>query len=126
MNNQEPTQTPPPEQNPNPERLPQPVYYVESTDPTVLVAMDVWVAGNTFSWFDTVKERVMQGKIIEKTPEKFAFVRHPQEGGATYTFTPLTLDIYDRAVKSRLAGGKDFDNQQSMVEAFLRSFKNAW
>lgn len=114
-------------QKPDRQRLPAPVYHVESeTDPTVLVAINVWLSGQSISWFDTVKERLMHGEILEETPAKFVFRRDPQAGGQTYTFVPMTLEIYRSAIRGRLAGGRDFDDEQAMVEAFLQSFKNAW
>lgn len=127
MNNQEPNQAPNPERMDGSERLPAPVYYVQSDrDPTVLVAMDVWLLGNSISWFDTVKERLMHGQVLEKTPQRFAFRRTADGGGQTYSFVPLTLEIYNSSVKDRLPAGRDFDDEQAMVDAFLRSFKNAW
>lgn len=110
------------------EQLPAPVYHVTSDrDSTVLVAMNVQIVNNkSFSWFDTVKERRMEGDIIEKTPERFSFRRSPQGGGQTYSFVPMTLEIYNSQVKNNLLGSKDFDDEQMMIDAFRQSLKNAW
>ena len=81
--------------------------------------MDVRVNGDWISWFDTVKERLMRGEILENTPERFSFKRTEGDSNQTYSFVPMTLDIYHSAVKSRLSSGQDFSDDQSMIDAFL-------
>lgn len=118
----------PTEQEPMREKLPAPVYYVTSdSDDSVLVGMDVQRTGPWMSWFDTVKERRMMAEaILDKNPEHYVFKRTAQEGGHTYSFVPMSLDIYNASVKSRIFNGREFADEQSMVKAFLEAKDNAW
>ena len=113
------------------ERLPAPVYYIESTgDDTVLVGIGVRLAtaGDRalVSWFDTNRERQMHGTILENNPSQFVFQRAAEAGGQTYSFIPLTLPIYQSAVKDKLWRGRNFDDEQTMISALLRSIRTAW
>ncbi len=111
------------------EKLPEPVYYVKSpTDATVLVAIDVAVINRRWvTWFDTVKERGMEAAVIlDNYPRHFSFRRTEGEGGHSYTFVPMSLDIYNTLVKERLLHGQDFSDQEAMIQAFLQTQKEAW
>ncbi|MBI4692360.1 MAG: hypothetical protein HY773_02950 [Candidatus Terrybacteria bacterium] len=109
-------------------KLPARVYYVFSPeDDTVLLALDIRISGDTISWFDTVKERIMHisqiqaedsDRLILKTPE--------QEGGKVYVFTPLTLEIYKDKVKKRILVPQEFKNKEEMLQAFEKTRENAW
>lgn len=118
----------PNEQLPEREKLPAPVYFVASeTDDSVLVGMDVQRTGPWMSWFDTVKERQMMAEaILDRNPEHYAFRRAAQEGGHIYTLVPMNLDTYNASVKSKLFNGKEFPDEQSMINAFLEAKDNAW
>ena len=97
------------EQAPIRERLPHPIYHVScDDDSSVLIGMNVWTDNNMVSWFDTVKQRLMRGTIIEKTPERLAFRREEKAGGQTYLFVPMTLDIYNSTVRSHLRNRSGF------------------
>lgn len=121
-----------PEQLNNPEKmekkLPARAYYVSSPeDNTVLVALDVKISGNTIRWFDSVKERAMNiGQIVAESPDSLTFQRAQQEGGATYTFEPLNLDIYRQKVKDKLLSGRECENEEQMLEALEKTRLNAW
>ena len=56
------------------------------------------------------------GRGVEEA-EKLA----DEEGGGTYIFEPMRLDLYEKCVKDRLANGKDFDNLDSLINAFLNT-----
>ena len=58
------------------------------------------------------------GRGVEEA-EKLA----DEEGGDTYIFEPMRLDLYEKCVKDRLANGKDFDNLDSLINAFLNTTK---
>ena len=108
------------------ETPPAQVYYVESDqDESVLVGINVQIRGEWISWFDTVKERVMRGKMLENSLECLSFRRDEDDGGQTYSFTPMTLDIYNSSVKNKLVGRPEFSNQQAMLEAFGGMLENA-
>jgi len=100
-------------------RLPERVYYVASpTDATVLVAMDVQIEDGYVKWFDTVKERMMKlGRVVEDTQRDFTFER---EGGGVYSFTPLTIELYEQEIKHRVARPLMSYNS---LEDILRSFE---
>lgn len=99
------------------------VYYVSSPqDETVLLAIDVRARGTVLRWFDTVKERIMVVENwIENTPHGIIFERSQKEGGGRYTFTPLTLELYQEHVKSKLIAPKEFQTRQEMVECITQS-----
>ncbi len=106
-------------------KLPAPVYYVEATeDGTVLVGMKVTIrriSNNHFavSWWDPTHERCMSASEINCEGDSFSFKRISEEGGQTYYFRPMTLEIYNTHVKNRLLGKREFDNEEEMIKAFL-------
>ena len=106
-------------------QLPASVYYVESNeDGTVLVGMKVTIrriSNNYFvvSWWDPTHERCMSASEINYEGDSFSFKRISEEGGQTYYFSPMTLEIYNTRVKDRLLGKREFDNEEEMIKAFL-------
>lgn len=106
-------------------KLPASVYYVESNeDGTVLVGMKVTIrriSNNHFvvSWWDPTHERCMSASEINCEGDSFSFKRISEEGGQTYYFRPMTLEIYNTRVKNRLLGKREFDNEEEMIKAFL-------
>ena len=110
------------------EKLPGRVYYVECpVDPSVLLAIDTQIKGDYVRWFDTVKERMMKiAQVLENEPTKFAFQREDSPEQGLYSFTPLNLEIYNRAVKPHLANGQDFADDESMLKAIEESKDNSW
>ena len=106
-------------------KLPASVYYVESNeDSSVLVGMKVTIrriSNNHFvvSWWDPTHERCMSAGEINYEGDNFSFKRISEEGGQTYYFSPMTLEIYNTRVKDRLLGKREFDNEEEMIKAFL-------
>ena len=98
----------------------QPVYFIESPqDQTVLLALDITIKDGYIYWFDTIKERIMEiDNVIETSPNKFVFQRAGEEGGGVYTFSPLTLEIYNNRVKRFLLIPRDFTTSEEMLKAF--------
>ncbi len=115
-------------------KLSKPVYYVKSPDDdTVLVGMDVTIVHYrkgeesvyTVNWWDsTPHERRMGASQIKIEGEFFAFKRIDKEGGQTYYFRPMTLEIYNAKVKDRLTGKIDFENETDMINAFLVALRD--
>jgi len=106
------------------ERLPADVYYVHSAeDDTVLIGMDVEIVrgddGILAHWLDTVKERRMLALATETRGDVFVFTRVEKEGGGRYSFTPMSLEIYNLSVKEKLKNGLEFDNLGMLNAAFL-------
>lgn len=104
------------------------VYYVESKeDSTVQIAMDLKVIEDRITWFDTIKERGMHiKKITDNNPEHFVFVRESNGDEQTYTFVPMTLEIYNTKVKDSLIHGRDFDKLEDLEKAFEETKNDAW
>lgn len=107
------------------ESLPVPVYYVQSQqDSTVLVGVHVRILHSAdgtalVTWWDPSHERRMTAQEIRKAGDSFSFTRIAKEGGQIYRFVPMTLELYRRNVKDHLIGKRDFDDEQSMIDAFL-------
>ena len=121
------------EQEKTAEKLPEPVYYVESPDdPTVLVGIDVTItrdnssenAAAEINWFDTAHERIMLAEEIQQKDGYFAFQRAEEDGGGTYFFAPMDLNIYNEKVKDRLFNGGDFENNDDLIKAFLETLED--
>lgn len=104
------------------------VWYVESEkDSTVLVAMNIQIRGEFVSWFDTNKGRLMKvARVLNPSKENFVFERAPEEGGGTYTFKPMTLEIYNSKVKNGLKKPENFNKEEMMLASFEESLKEAW
>ncbi len=111
------------------EKLPRRVYCVQSAnDSTVLYALDVTFGPEYIRWFDGTKERIMRTDSPGETGAdgNFSFVRSTEEGGATYTFAPMTLEIYLQQVMPRLVAGKNFADEEAMLKAFESTRETAW
>ncbi|OGN10114.1 MAG: hypothetical protein A3C61_01170 [Candidatus Yanofskybacteria bacterium RIFCSPHIGHO2_02_FULL_39_10] len=105
------------------------VYYVSSSDDgTVLIALNVKIDGNDYiNWFDTVKDRIMKiGKIIDDNSEHFVFQRSDSQAKGVYTFVPMTLNLYNEKVKSKVLIPQDFSSEEQMLKAFEETKNNAW
>ena len=118
------------EQDESHERLPEPVYYIESPDDeSVLVGIDVSIYRNKsttdaiISWYDTAHERTMTAAEIQTNDKCFAFRRKEEEGGGTYYFEPMNLDLYNEHVKGKLIDGKDFKDHNDLIDAFLSTIE---
>ena len=111
---------------PSSQKLPGRVYYISSNqDATVLLALDVTIEGGYVCWFDTIKERIMEiARIADQNTSHFVFKR--LDWGDTYTFMPLTLKIYSEKIKQRILVPQDFPDEESMLQAFEKTRKNAW
>jgi hypothetical protein len=109
-------------------KLPARVYYVSSPDDnTVLLALDVNILSDAIHWFDTVKERVVHmAQVQAEYPAEFTFKTPDQEGGRTYTFTPLTLEVYNNKVKSEVLVPQEFSSEEEMLSAFEKTHENVW
>jgi hypothetical protein len=108
--------------------LPERVYYVECPgDNTVNIAMDVRVHNDRITWFDTIKERNMRiQQLTDPSLNHFVFVRGDGDPGRIYTFVPMTLDIYNAKVKSRLVNGKEFLEEADLLAAFEKTKNDVW
>lgn len=103
------------------------VMYVSSAqDDSVMVAFNIHEDGNVLSWFDTIKERIMEiEKVLEDTEDKFAFLR-ASDRKEIYEFVPMTLEIYRAKVKDKLISGRDFDTEKVMHEALINTIDQSW
>lgn len=129
-NRLEDNQTEDMEQDESHERLPEPVYYIESPDDeSVLVGINVSIYRNknttdaTITWYDTAYERIMTAAEIQTNDKCFAFRRREDEGGGTYYFEPMNLNLYNEHVKEKLIDGKDFKDHNDLIDAFLNTIE---
>lgn len=72
-------------------------------------------------WYDTGHFRNMFSMNVKIDENGMTFERTERKAHGTYTFTPMTLDIYNEKVKHRLAAGRDFDNLDDLNKAFLET-----
>ena len=109
-------------------KLQHPVYFVKSeNDSSVLVGMDVRISGNSITWFDTNKDRIMGiEEIIKDDNAEFEFKRSQSEGGGTYSFSKMTLDIFRNEVKDKLIFKEDAESEEEMIKKFEETKNNAW
>lgn len=113
-------------------KLPARAYYISSPDDTtVLLGLDVIIRDKMIRWYDTVKERMFEiGDIQEDAPEQLVFTRKDSvtenEPARVYTLQPLTLDLYNAHVKSKLRAGEDFDSVEKLYDALDQTYQNAW
>lgn len=109
-------------------KLPNRVYYVSSPhDETVLLAMLTQHNGSIIRWFDSVKERCMYiKKIMVNNENQFEFERADDEGGGVYTFTPVTLEIFNTHIKSRLLSPQQFDDKEKLLQTLEDTINSAW
>ena len=114
------------------EKLKKPVYYIESPDDSsVLVGIDVSIrkinnnetSENNYeiSWFDTTRDRIMYASDTQAKGDFFAFKRSENEGGGYYYFAPMSVELYNENVKSKLIDGKSFENNDDLIKAFLET-----
>ena len=120
------------EQEKRNELVAYPAYLVQSasadgkqTDETTLVAIDVQVREHYVEWFDTTKERRFgDGKVqrFEDGSLQFADPRN----GFTYKLTPLSLELYNQAVRPKLFESRTFEKNEDMWDALLATKADAW
>jgi hypothetical protein len=83
------------------------VFFIESLDNTVLVALNLMYKDGYVTWFDTVRDRFIKCKeVLENTPEKFVISRDPLEADFTYLFRPIELKDYQNNFKLFISGRK--------------------
>ena len=105
--------------------FPHRVYYVSCAgDISVLVAIDPHIGGQTIQWFDTKRQREMRIKAMpDNTDGEFTFMRADNEGGGTYMFTPMTLDVYIMHAEEFLTEPRTFHTLDELIDAFLQTRK---
>ncbi len=105
----------------------EPVYFISSPeDETVLIGMEVTLRGDYLEWFDTTRERIMRVSDIKESSIGYV-VKVPIDNEVrTYTFTPLTLELYNLHVRDKLLAGKDFTDIESLHTAIEATKTEAW
>lgn len=108
-----------------------PAYYVESfsqddsTDDTVLVAVDVKIRENYIEWFDTEKHRQFIISDTATDPGGVIEFINPKSG-KSYRLSPLTLPLYQEKVRDKMYGSNlDFESEDALWEALLSSVEDA-
>lgn len=94
---------------------PDQVYYVESVgseeDPTALLARTAAIVGDTLWWDDTNRERGFAVKDVQIEGEAITV---KCERGFAYRFTPLTLEVYNHHVKTKVELSPSFGSTEEL------------
>ena len=111
-----------------------PAYYVtgsttqgvkKASDDTVLVAIDVTFKDGIVKWYDTQKERSFIYDSISQTfGDEIVFTCLTNR--LSYTLTPLSLEIFDMFVRSKIAGESPYANNGELWESLLATKLNEW
>ena len=97
----------------------------EKSDETTLVAIDVQVREHYVEWFDTVKERRFGDGKVQKLEDGALQFADPRNG-FTYRLTPLSLELYNQAVRPKLFESRTFEKTEDMWDALLATKADAW
>src|SRR5438105_435079 len=93
------------------------VYLVESEqDPTALLARVAGIKNGMLFWDDTNRERLQPVDRITTT--KSGAVNVYTKSGAVYRFTPLTLELYEQKVRSRVELSPRFESTKALVDFY--------
>ena len=80
--------------------------------------IDCLRTGNIQQEVSKNKDADYENETTRKLPAP-VYYDEATEGGQTYYFSPMTLEIYNTRVKDRLLGKREFDNEEEMIKAFL-------
>jgi len=88
------------------------------SDETVLIAVNPIFDEHTLilTWWDTIKDRIKQVKSFEVNEDSILHVTDIQDD--SYTFVPLSLQLYNNVVRDQLLGKREFVTDEEMVQAF--------
>jgi len=90
-------------------------------DNTVLVALRVNFneSSKLLTWWDSNKERSMIANDLVINNENLSFT---SELGNRYTFTPMTMEIYESKVKDKIVtGDKNVTTMEELLEGFEKT-----
>jgi hypothetical protein len=90
-------------------------------DNTVLVALRVNFneSSKLLTWWDSNKERSMIANDLVINNENLSFT---SELGNRYTFTPMTMEIYENKVKDKIVtGDKNVTTMEELLEGFEKT-----
>lgn len=96
---------------------PQQIYWVTSNlDPTALIARRAGVDEGWLHWDDTNRDRQRRAETVEV--REGGVVTIMTEGEVEYTFTPLTLQIYQEHVQREVELSPDFDSTEALLHFY--------
>jgi len=96
---------------------PKQVYYVTSPiDPTALVARRVGIDEGWLHWDDTNKDRQRRAEASEARPGGVVWVK--TEKDVEYMFTPITLQLYEEHVRTKVELSPYFETTEALVEFY--------
>ncbi|MBI3632514.1 MAG: hypothetical protein HY225_03635 [Candidatus Vogelbacteria bacterium] len=101
------------------------VYYVASKeDDTVVLAIDPKIRDGYLYWFDTVRERIKPiDEVMAAEDREFTF---RSDGSVTYTFLPLTIELYEKFVKSHLVAPEGYRDEEDLINKIIHTIDSAW
>ena len=98
---------------------PAQVYYVVSdVDPTALLARHAGIDGGWLHWDDTNRERMRHALAVELLD---GAVKVMTEDAVSYTFRPLTLELYDQHVRAKVELSPIFPTTEALVEFYRKT-----
>jgi len=84
-------------------------------DRTALIGINVEEVTGNISWFDMNHQRMIDRAKISQEGEA---IIAKGEDGRVYKFIPLTLNEYNKNVKSKIDGEPEFRTREEMIEFF--------
>ena len=99
--------------------LEKPLYFVWSNDdPYVLIALHPYYnkERQTLTWWDTTKERIADVESYKRSGDKSVTITTKRQ--TQLTFVPLSLQLYQNAVKDKLTDHPDFKTEEDMLAGF--------
>lgn len=95
------------------------IYWVQSNlDPTALIARSAGVDDGWLHWDDTNRDRARRAEGVEVGQDGVVLIH--TEDGVDYTFTPLTLRLYEEHVQVHVELSPSFETTEALL-AFYRT-----
>lgn len=92
-------------------------YLVDSEeDQTVFLALNPRLGKGRVQWFDTVHDRIFRVQSVEAEGDVIKVLAEK----ASYTFRPLTLDLYHDRVQHSVTGRLDFSSTEELQHHYQR------
>jgi hypothetical protein len=88
------------------------------TEPEPRLAIGPRMVGSALAFFDTLRERVLEGDFIQDARAPADAVCFQVREGERIWLEPMTLERYDE-IKDRIDGRPEFSSEQELREFYL-------
>ena len=96
------------------------VYYVVSdVDPTALIARRAGIDAGWLHWDDTNRDRMRRALNVETLED--GAVKVLTEDAVSYTFRPMTLELYDVNVRAKVELSPIFPTTEALVDFYRKT-----